>query len=944
MEESFIEFNRPLFFMKKYWHLFALLLIIIFVVYVRSQALSTPIVEDWSEMTINNYLMNQFRVQVDSQHPNLPAQNKDALVNDLYTNFKKDRGNELLMQKQALTAEYRKVLTYEFEGKEYTYMGDIDSYYWLRFAENIVDHGDICDEWRGDKCYDNLALAPLGRPDSPNLHPYMISWVYKISNFIGYKIPLMQAAIITPTIVAILVAIAAFFAGFVIIGKLSGLITSALISFNMMYIRRSLGSDNDIYNLLFPMIVLAFLFLAIKADTQWKKGVFALLAGLFTGLFKFAWQVGWWNIFNAVLYSFIIYIGFLILYDRFKTGDFKRIFRSRHFASIIIVLVVFYMGSLGGYALVGTVTEAPMIQFWEAPLGPISFAKYSKSAVNYNIWPNVKTTVAEFGTIRLDQVPVQLFGSQGKIFYAIGILGIFLFFIKQIIARKTAIPLLIMALLLSVFLASSYAMGKWPTIFYLLFLAFASFIYLGYIILMKMDLSRKKKLNLLLGIIVTVWFLGTLYATSQGIRFVMLLVPPAALAIGIAIQITCDWIIDYCKQHYDRKVIIGIYAVLGIVILFIPVTVAMDSLKVTKAYVPNYNDAWAFALTNIRNDSNPNATTGSWWDSCHTFKWYTKTGTFLDGATQNAPPLHWLGKILLTDNEDEAAGILRMLGCGSNLAYEKVFNITHDGPVSVDILYDLFTLNRTEAIFLLADKAFTEQQINEVLEYTHCNAPDNYFIASNDLVGKAGVWAHFGSWDFYKSEVAAYQLVGRSRDDIIENITSRSTRSEGGYPNPAEYYDKIKHMNQNDVNAWIAPWPSFGGESGCQRQTNTTRFICTDGFIFDEATKDCYMETPQGRMYPKKCAYDVPGDVELRHYNESLIPMAGNKFAGVSFIKTGNNTMRSMMSDYQLVGSMFSRMYFYNGLGLKHFQYFDFQQSPFGDRIYVYKLKHEKNN
>src|SRR3989344_9571324 len=119
----------------------------------------------------------------------------------------------------------------------------------------------------------------------------------------------------------------------------------------------------------------------------------------------------------------------------------------------------------------------------------------------------------------------------------------------------------------------------------------------------------------------------------------------------------------------------------------------------------------------------------------------------MDGSTQNTPPAHWIGKVLLTSDERLAVGILRMLDCGSRDGFNIISSLTKDGRKAVQIMYEIMPQDKENAKKVLS-KYFTDEESAKVLEKTHCEAPENYFITSADMVGKSGVWAHFGSWDF----------------------------------------------------------------------------------------------------------------------------------------------------------------------------------------------------
>jgi dolichyl-phosphooligosaccharide-protein glycotransferase len=937
-----INTEKLLLFMKKYWHYLALVVIVLLVVYMRHQASYAPITDAWAQNTISNHYRNQFKAEVDSQHPNLPDVNKNMLVDQRYNAFMTANKQEMSRNIHELSQEYKKAISYEYNGKRYVYLGDIDSYYWLSFARNIVNHGNICYEIRNGKCWDTRALAPIGRSDRPNIHPYMIAYVYKTAKAIGMEIPLMQAGLITPTIVAVFVAIAAFFAGYFLVGKLGGVIASIMLSFNSMYVQRSLGSDNDIYNLLMPLVIIAFLFLAIRSKNKRHMVVYALLSGLCVGFFKFFWESGWWNIFLAILFSFVLYLAFLILHEFYYSKNVANVFKNPNAKKILLLLVLFYIGGFAGFFIVSSASDASISEYILAPLGPLRFMRLSKAPVNLNAWPNVLTTVAEFNAIPLSSVPSQLFtGSFSMVVFFLGIFGVFILFMNQLTTKKNRLLLFLVTFFMALFFSSKFALEKLTPKTYFIFLAIASFSYLGYALYAKIRLGSERNLHIFTGILLTIWFLGTLYASTKGVRFTMLVVPPMALAIGSALQVIFEKTSQFFKDNNISGItlLIANALVLGI-ILILPLNAAIASLQVSRSFVPHYNSAWDAALIKIRNESQPDAIVNSWWDFGHWFKYTTNRGVTLDGATQNKPPLHWLGKTLLTDDERVARGILRMLDCGSTLAVDVVYNSTHDLPVSIDIINEIILLDdRNEIQDILSGYGMQEEEIELVLKYSHCNPPENYLITSDDMVGKGAVWAHFGSWDFYKSEMVSMDLGRMDRQTIIENLSSREYRNMTVQEIEDLYSDFKRKPTDEQVNAWVAPWPAYAGSSSCTKSTkdaDTAVYQCDNGLNFDSDKKECFVNTPDGKRYPQKCAYVDGPDVIIKDYSESLLNVQG-RLLGAAFYPSGENSMQVVISDPVLTGSMFTRLYYMKGHGLKYFDLFAFEQSVLGATIIVWK-------
>lgn len=912
-----IDYKRIWAFVLSNWHYFALLLIIFLVVDIRNNISELPITDKWADNTIQNYIKNQAVSEIKTMYPALPDAKVQEQADQRLQDFMKYNSSLLTSELSRISNDYKSLLSYNYNGKQYVYLGDIDSYFWLRYAENILDHGTICDSVKNGQCWDDLEMAPLGRPTRPTIHPYVIAYTYKALHAVGIDMPLMNVALIAPTIIAVIVTIFAFIVGFIILGRLGGVISAAMISFNVVYLSRSLGSDNDIYNILIPLIILMFLFLALKSEKYWKICLFSILAGLSVGISKFVWEVGWWNIYNAIFYSFIGYFAFLVVYMIYTTKgiNWKMFIKP---ATIFFLFVVF---GLLCFTWVASVRNTPASEFIKAPILTLDFMKFSKAAVKVNVWPNVLNTVAEFNPLALSNVPGQVFGQAAVLFLALGLFGIFVLFLKEVESNNIKYWFLAGAGALALFLSNPSLMSGLPKMVYFLFVLAASMAVLAYFLLVKLPWDQKYEANIMIGLILIVSFIGALYASTMGVRFTLLLVMPA----GIAIAIGLTYLYEETKsligdQHKYYQLAANVITTM-VVILIVSLQV-QSSYNIATNFLPNYNAAWDVALSNIRENSQPDAIVNSWWDFGHWFKYTTKRGVTLDGATQNNPPLHWLGKLLLTTNEDESRGILKMLDCGSNTAYDKLYNRTADASRVIEVLSLILPIqSRIDANLKLSELGYSNP--DEITQLTHCNAPENYLIVSDDMIGKAPVWAHFGSWDFNKAEIAVLKLLGKSKSEIFDNLSSDDKNMTD------RLYKEISRLNGNDqINAWIAPWPQFLGNQQCTVINNT---INCGGVLFYNG-KDCYFSTNNVVKYPTRCFVDNT----LKSYDEDIYSNQG-RIVGVAFARIDNSSAVAILSDYQLTGSMFQRLYQFNGQGLNNFVVFDRQQSPLGTTIMTYK-------
>ncbi len=503
--------------------------------------------------------------------------------------------------------------------------------------------------------------------------------------------------------------------------------------------------------------------------------------------------------------------------------------------------------------------------FFNSVFQPFKFT-IIKVASHPSLWPNVYTTVAELNPIDINGI-ISTIG--GKLYFWIAVLGIVILLVKRI-------------------------EGKW-----------------------KLDLKYAPLFAL--------WFIATMYASTKGVRFTLLLAPAFAVVFGIALGKIYEWVVATSSRSFNLpKKVPQIIMIL--IFAFMLSGQARAAYGQTQGDIPIMNDAWWNALVAIKDDSKPDAIINSWWDFGHHFKYVADRAVTFDGASQNSPMAHWIGRTLSTNNETEAIGILRMLDCGSKKSF-NVLNEQFNDPVkSVNILKRMILVDRKEALAILVSEGVDEQE--QILELTHCDPPENYFIASNDMIGKSGVWSHFGLWNF---ERAAMWITLKNED----KDTAVAKMVEWGYlPEKAEkvYFEAQTLANENEANAWISPWLGIlGGSSDCGVTNNV--IVCGNGVQFNRSSKDARISVSQGTGTPPLLVeLTADGDFIEHRYNDSTL--------GVSAViyPTGPDKYQSIMVSAELATSMFVRMYFLQGHGLKHFKEFNRQQLITGGEIIVYKV------
>ncbi len=847
---------------------FLLLIPMFLSLWITLSPIDLPISDQWAANSVQSAYRQQIAAQINQQYPNLPPENRNTLI---------DRQMEQILKEQKATYDAQvEQVSQQFKAhwqdeNGYIYMPDIDTYFYLRYARNIVEKGMYGDERRDGEEWDDHMLAPLGHQPRKSLHPYVMAYLYKIMHPFNSKITIMQAAGYYPIVFLLMALVAAFFIGYRLAGEVGGLVSAMILLINPTVLSKTIfgHSDTDAYQIFFPLAIIWAFIEAYRADDIKKKVGLSALTGLLMGIYSFAWE-GWWYLFDFLGAAIAITLAIIIGIDLARKRH-KDIFKNLYVRNIGLVAIV----GLAVSGLIVSGVHSPT-GFVTAPLNPISFTTI-QSAILGDIWPNVYTTVAELNIANRDQV--------------IGSIG-----------------------------------GK----------ALLLFSFLGMIMLaLKKEEGRDHRHYLLYVVLLLIWYGGVFYASQKGVRFILLIIPPFAIAFGVSAGLLWQGLRDALHKHLhvSKKIALALLILVLVVFFWQKVQVAR---AIASSDVPMVNDAWVTAMENIKKDSEPDAIINSWWDFGHHFKYLADRPVTFDGASQNRPQAHWIGHVLLTDDEEEAVGILRMLDCGGNEAPDLLADHLQDTKRAVEIIYKIIRVDREDAKAILDEEGIDTSIHETILGKTHCDPPDNYFIASEDMIGKAGVWSHFGGWDFEKAYIWM-QLRSKPENEAVQEMMDRFGYSK---EKAESTYAEVQTLpNEQAGNSWISPWPNYLSIGGsCRVDENEAVIKCTNNvqgriieFVVDPKTMNVTIANSIEKLHPKRFVFSNASGFQVKEFDENTF---GYSFGLIN--RDGN--FESMVMSNELAPSMFTRMFFYGGVGLRYFDSFDYQRSVSGLRIYTYKV------
>jgi dolichyl-phosphooligosaccharide-protein glycotransferase len=922
-----------------------ILLIIVamfFSLYFRLYTETLPQTDNWAQNSIENYYKTQIRTKIDAEYPNLPSKNKDELVNKEYLEtYKKDR-IQIETTKTQISTQFKN--NYQDESGQ-TYLLAIDPYTYYRQTRNLIEKGTVCDEIKDNKCWNNHMMAPLGREMQLNGHVVVQYVTYRISKIFNPNTSLTNAIFILPAIIIMLGIIPAFFITKKYAGIVGGFVAAMLIGLHPYLLGRTPAGfvDTDAYGITIALYLIWLVIAAYSARSYKKKILFAGLAGVTTWIFKQTWGGGWsftFNILVAILIGMTLYQIIKVYLDLHKVKSktkHKKLFHSRTIRSNLLILITYLLVTT---ILLGTSVITAAIK------APASASQF-QNAAHSSLWPNVYTTVAELNVQSLPGITNALISNPlGQLMLFIAFLAIPLSLIKTF--DKKSWYYLITSAIVYLILISKSVVSKINPNFYIAIILIT--LLAG--ILINLSKDQKQRSSILLPSLLTTLLVGCVFASVRGIRFVLLGINPFSIMIGLTIGILFLRLSKGLHKLIDipkiaTKIIVLILA-LVIIINYINVahTTALNE-------TPQMNDAWYESLTKIKDQAEEGAILTSWWDFGHWFKAVADRAVTFDGASQNTPMAHWVGKSLTTGNEDMTIGILRMLNCGSNEAFELLDKEINSPALTIDILNEIIIKDKINAKQTLLSKGISETNVNKILIKTHCNPPESYYITSQDMVSKAGVWAHFGLWDFKKADL---YLNGKDLDFVSFNEKAEAydyTKEE-----TEALYDDINFLqNEREANTWISPWPGYVGTSTCSEENNiinckinikigqqNSADIILENYVFDKNKEEgigiigIYSGNSKvGNTTSNVKSFTTVIEGKLKTYSAS-----SGEVLDLGIVNINN---KAVIGSAEVTNSIFTRLFYFDGAHTEHFEKFsDVVSETTNERIIIWKVNWEGNN
>lgn len=184
---------------------------------------------------------------------------------------------------------------------------------------------------------------------------------------------------------------------------------------------------------------------------------------------------------------------------------------------------------------------------------------------------------------------------------------------------------------------------------------------------------------------------------------------------------------------------------LSLAALAAAIPMAIGAMRIAYRALPSATDAKAQAMDTLRQETPADTVIGGWWDDGYLMEYAARRRCISDGGGYDGPKCYFLGKALLAEDPRLTAGILRMLETANTRPLSLLTEAGLSQPEAANLLLRILPLSRqeaTKALSLPEEQAAALLEMTHPAE-TH----PLVLVLSSDLLAKLEAIAHYGQWD-----------------------------------------------------------------------------------------------------------------------------------------------------------------------------------------------------
>jgi dolichyl-diphosphooligosaccharide--protein glycosyltransferase len=399
-----------------------------------------------------------------------------------------------------------------------------------------------------------------------------------------------------------------------------------------------------------------------------------------------------------------------------------------------------------------------------------------------------------------------------------------------------------------------------------------------------------------------IWFMLIFWLSSKGVRLLMFLLVPMGILLGAAIEELVSWVWSKNKKIMLAPLAVFLFVLIGFMF--------NNGYRSAANTFPLMDDMWHTVLSRIKQYTPPEAVINSWWDYGDWFKTVAQRKVIFDGQSQNTPQGYWMSRVLMERSEEKAMGILRMLNNGGNKAFDTINGYFKNPTRSVILLEKVLGLSQEQALESLSDE-LPEALTACVMELLYKMPAKAYFVVEYTMLSKMYQISYLGNWDFIKFYLTK-NIETKTQEQLLPELKSFGIDEQTA----KTLYQNASLLSGKQREAWISKRLRFLSQPVEGREKEGIVFF-NNGLIY--YPQQLFVSA----YHPRQNGYGIPKSLFLFEENGLReIPFPdGNLDYSVLVYKEADKYM-SMQLDNELARSLFTRLYFFTGKGLKHFSLF----------------------
>jgi len=404
--------------------------------------------------------------------------------------------------------------------------------------------------------------------------------------------------------------------------------------------------------------------------------------------------------------------------------------------------------------------------------------------------------------------------------------------------------------------------------------------------------------------ILTFWFLAMLFACFKGTRFIIFLLLPLGVSLG--------WVISEAYHFFKKKNMAVTVFVMLVFLSILAQSCLTNAYNAAEHAFPLMTDTWHNLLVKIKNQTPANAVINSWWDYGDWYKAVSGRRVIFDGQSQNEPQAYWMANVFISGNEEEALAILRMLNNGGN----KAFNIINQrllDPFKSLLLLKKILLSKCEEAKVTLLEFLPPGEADNVLRLLFDKPQAAYLIVDYTMLNKMGAISFLGNWDATKAYLAQGILKKEEKPKAIDYLLKLGLDKQ----KLQRRYEEAGLIPPKNLNNWISRRTIFRGGLFRGIRVNDNLVVFNKNMIYNPKDNSVYLYSSEAGNYkmPKSVSVFSKGKLERFNYPDNDLDVA-------ALIFKEPDSYRAILLDSQLTDSMFVRLYFFGGSGLKYFKPF----------------------